>query len=50
MIPNAFFVVKNDLWQRIDEIFTKLNVMETVFEKTTIYKINKQTKVADHFH
>lgn len=51
-ILKALFVVRNGFRQQanvLDEIFFKLNDIETFYEKSTIYKNNKQKKLADYF-
>lgn len=51
-ISNGSSAVKNGLRQQInipDEISIKLAEVETFYEKITIYKNNKQTKLTDYF-
>jgi|UniRef100_A0A2S2QVQ0 hypothetical protein len=52
-ILNAFSVVRNGLRQQVNipyDIFMKLNEIETFFEKTTIYKNNKDMGFTDYFN
>jgi hypothetical protein len=51
-ILNALSVVRNGFRQEAnvpDEIFLKLDDIETFYEKRTIFKNNKQTKLTDYF-
>jgi len=53
-ILKALSVVTSKKWFKTtrnvpNEIFLKLNEIETFYKKSTIYKNNKQTKVTDYF-
>jgi len=51
-ILNALSVVRNGFRQEAnvpDEIFLKLDDIETFYERRTIFKNNKQTKLTDYF-
>lgn len=51
-ILDAFSMVRNGLREQEnipEDIFIKLNEVETFFEKTIIYKYNKQIKYSNYF-